>query len=150
MGKAGFTQIARDAETLGLLFKAMAQYRRASVADLARHFGVAVGPPLLAELGIDDDPPARWAEVADLGAALWHRPAWPGAASVAPLPEAPVDAGHPAVAFSASEAQREPATALRTLREAVGLTTPQLAEKVGGRSGSRTSPSACSNSARRP
>jgi DNA-binding transcriptional regulator YiaG len=124
-------QIARDAETLGLLFKAMAHYRCAAVADLARHFGVAAGPPLLEALGIDDDPFARWAEVADLSEALWLRPAWPGAAAVAPPSEAPTDAVHSAIAFSPPEAQDEPATALRALRETVGLTAPQLAAKVG-------------------
>jgi DNA-binding XRE family transcriptional regulator len=124
-------QIARDAETLGLLFKAMAHYRCATVADLARHFGVAIGPPLLEALGIDDGPSARWAEVADLSEALWHRPAWPGAAVAAPPTETPADGHQPAVAFSPPEAQAEPATALRVLREAVGLTAPQLAAKVG-------------------
>lgn len=124
-------QIARDAETLGLLFKAMARHGCATVADLARHFGVAAGPPLLEALGIDDSPPARWAEVAELSEALWHRPAWPGAAPVAPATETPADGDRHAVAFAPPEAQREPATALRTLREAVGLTAPQLAAKVG-------------------
>lgn len=125
-------QIARDAETLGLLFKAMAYYRAPTVADLARHFDVAPGPPLLEALGIDDDPPARWAEVADFSLAMWHRPAWPGAAAGASSPtEATAEAGLPGVAYSPPEVPQEPPTALRTLREAVGLTAPQLAAKVG-------------------
>lgn len=124
-------QIARDAETLGLLFKAMARHRCATVADLARHFDVAAGPPLLEALGVDDGPSARWAEVAELSEALWHRPAWPGAAAAAPPPGDPAETSHLAVAFAAPEAQAEPTTALRALREAVGLTAPQLAAKVG-------------------
>ncbi len=124
-------QIARDAETLGLLFKAMARHRCATVADLARHFDVAAGPPLLEALGVDESPSARWAEVAELSEALWHRPAWPGTAAVAPPTETPADGSRPVVAFAPPEAQAEPATALRTLREAVGLTAAQLAAKVG-------------------
>ena len=54
---------ARDAETIGLLFKAMVQHRVATVPGLARHLGVAYGPLLLAALGIGDDPRTRWAEV---------------------------------------------------------------------------------------
>jgi DNA-binding XRE family transcriptional regulator len=125
-------QIARDAETLGLLFQAMARYRCPAVADLARHFGVEAGPPLLEALGIDDDPAARWAEVAALSGALWHRPVWAGeAVAVAPAPETPAEAGLPAVTLSPPEARREPLTALGTLRETVGLTAQQLAAKVG-------------------
>ncbi len=127
-------QIARGAETLGLLFQAMARHHCPAVADLARHFGVDAGPPLLEALGIDDDPAARWAEVAALSGALWHRPAWSGEAPVAaPAPEAdsPSEARSPAVAFAPPEARREPLTALGTLRETVGLTAQQLAAKVG-------------------
>ena len=125
-------QIARDAETLGLLFKAMAHYRCPTVADLAQHFDVAAGPLLLEALGVDDNSPARWAEVAELSGALWLRPAGSGEAAVAPpAPELPPEAEPPAVAFTPTEVQHELLSALRTLRETVGLTAQQLAAKVG-------------------
>jgi DNA-binding XRE family transcriptional regulator len=111
----------------------MARYRCPAVADLARHFGVEAGPPLLEALGIDD-PAARWAEVAALSGALWHRPVWAGeAVAVAPAAgaSAPAEVAPPAVAFAPPEARREPLTALGTLRETVGLTAQQLAAKVG-------------------
>jgi DNA-binding transcriptional regulator YiaG len=125
-------QISRDAETIGLLFKAMAHYGCATVTDLAQHFSVAAGPSLLEALGIDDDTQARWAEVADLGAALWYRPAGSGeVTAVASTTETPDEAEVSADAFAPLTVQQEPLTALRTLRETVGLTVQQLAAKVG-------------------
>ena len=54
---------ARDAETLGLLFKALAQHRCPTVALLARRLGVPSGPPLLVAIGVDDNPHSRWDEI---------------------------------------------------------------------------------------
>jgi DNA-binding transcriptional regulator YiaG len=125
-------QISRDAETIGLLFKAMAHYRCATVADLARHFGVAAGPPLLEALGMAEDTRARWAEVADLSVDMQLRPAGSGEAAGAPaVTETPAEAEIAADAFAPLAVQQEPRTALRTLRETVGLTVQQLAAKVG-------------------
>jgi len=64
------TATARDAETIGLVFKALVQHRVATVPQLARHLGVPYGPPLLGVLGITDDPRSRWAEVETLIAGL--------------------------------------------------------------------------------
>ena len=60
----------RDAETIGLLFKALAQHRCTTLPLLARLLGVAYGPPLLVAIGIADDPRSRWAEVESLVGAL--------------------------------------------------------------------------------
>lgn len=56
----------RDAETIGLLYKAMVSQRAATVPELARRLGVPYGPPLLVALGIGDDPRTRWVEVEGL------------------------------------------------------------------------------------
>ena len=56
----------RDAETIGLLYKALVSQRAATVPELARRLGVPYGPPLLEALGIADDPRTRWAEVEGL------------------------------------------------------------------------------------
>lgn len=57
---------ARDAETLGLLFKALVQQRCPTVSLLARRLGAPYGPPLLVAIGVKDDPRSRWAEVEEL------------------------------------------------------------------------------------
>jgi hypothetical protein len=57
---------ARDAETIGLLFKALVQQRCPTVSLLAQRLGAPYGPPLLAALGVNDDPRSRWAEVEEL------------------------------------------------------------------------------------
>ena len=54
---------ARDAETLGLLFRALVRHRVPTVALLARALGVPYGPPLLVAIGLADDPRSRWAEI---------------------------------------------------------------------------------------
>jgi hypothetical protein len=57
---------ARDAETIGLLFKALVQHRCPTVSLLAQRLGAPYGPPLLVALGVNDDPRSRWAEVEEL------------------------------------------------------------------------------------
>jgi hypothetical protein len=63
-------RIARDAETLGLLFQALAEQQCRTVALLAQRLGVPYGPPLLAAIGVTDDPRSRWAEVEGLAGRL--------------------------------------------------------------------------------
>lgn len=57
---------ARDAETIGLLFKALVQQRCPTVSLLAQRLGAPYGPPLLVALGMKDDPRSRWAEVEEI------------------------------------------------------------------------------------
>ena len=69
----------RDAETLGLLFRALVEQQCRTVSLLAQRLGVPYGPPLLAVIGVSDDPRSRWAEIEGLVGRLQlaERPAEP-------------------------------------------------------------------------
>lgn len=64
---------SRDAETIGVLYKAMGEYRCPTAPALAQRLGVEYGPPLLVAIGVEDDPVGRWAEVETLLSDLQRR-----------------------------------------------------------------------------